>query len=113
MAFVLAKKTDPVKWPVEVKIPRDGGGFHKQEFTARFLLLDQDEIDAKSEAGDEAFIKHVLVGWDGIKDAPGSEGQPVEFSEDALEAMVKTPYIRKAIFAAYFACISGIGRKNL
>ena len=37
------------------------------------------------EAGDENFVKSVLVGWSGIKDADGNE---LEYNEDNLEAIL-------------------------
>lgn len=97
-----------VKWPVCVDVPADGG-FAKAEFTAHFMLLDADEMQAVI-AGDPAraaenVLRKVWVGWDGVEG-----GAP--FSEAARDRMLKFYFISLALFREYNDCLLGRAVKN-
>ncbi|MEJ1497541.1 MAG: hypothetical protein RPU13_13850 [Candidatus Sedimenticola sp. (ex Thyasira tokunagai)] len=108
--FVLKKQDEPIEWPVEVEVPVNGGKVEKQEFTAHFKLLDQDEIDAESAKGDVSFMTVTLVGWG--EDVKDSKGEKIPFGKEPLRAMTKTVHVRKAIVKAYYQMAAGIARKN-
>lgn len=97
-----------VKWPVRVDAPADGG-FVKMEFTAHFIILDADEMDAIVSADPAHAAANVMkkawVGWDGV------EGD-VGFTEAARDRMLKFYYISLALFREYNECILGRAVKN-
>lgn len=109
MAFVLTTNRT-VKWPVTVKVPRDGGSTADQKFTAVFEILDKDQIDGLCpEKIDEALLARAFVGWDGIKDEAGNA---VEFSEDTKAAVIKIPFVCLALLQAYGEAANGRRAKN-
>lgn len=107
--FVLQKRETPIRWPVTVRVPADGGAHAKQAFDALFVQLDQSAIDDLAVLGDAEFVRGVLVGWEKVRDA---DGDALPFTPAAVDAMVAVPYVRKAVVAAYYEMISGIVRKN-
>lgn len=103
-----------VKWPVTVNIPQDGGHTRKNIFNAQFELLAQDDFAAiyREEGGnDEDLLRRVLIGWSEVGDP---DGNPIEFDKDARELLIRIPYVRTALVAAYIECSSGkaASRKN-
>lgn len=103
-----------VQWPVTVNIPQDGGRTRKSTFNAEFELLPQDDFSAiyKEDGGnDEDLLRRVLVGWSEVGD---SDGNPIDFNDDTRELMIRIPYVRTAMVAAYLECSFGkaAARKN-
>jgi hypothetical protein len=88
MGFKLTR-SESYLWPVQFRIPMDGGKFEKIEFKARFRRFSQEELEALMKevvdngVSDRAFATRVVCGWDGVTDGPLNE--PVEFSEGALD----------------------------
>ena len=102
--FKLVPLDKPVKWPVKVNIPRDGGQTQNASFIAHFLVLRQDELaDIQNEA-DFEWAKRVIVGWETVSDEDGNE---LPFSEEALERLIGITYVREAVQQAYYNCING------
>ena len=104
-------KPDTVLWPVTVAIPVDGGRTCKATFDAEFKLLDQDEIDAALAASEDdmAFLRDVIVGWNGVQDEDGND---LPYSEASCAQMVKIPYVRKALMKAFWDATLGAAEKN-
>ena len=104
------QKPESVKWPVEVNIPRDGGHTTKATFNAQFRIIDQDEFSGiyDQKGTDRDLISRVCVGWD--QTVCDESGEPIPFSEEALDSMVNIPYVRTAMVKAYLDCANG--RKN-
>jgi hypothetical protein len=109
--FRLAKPGEPIKWPVEVHVPRDGGGTTKHTFYAYFVVRSQAEIDALVAEGDAEFFAGVIggPGWEGVSD---EHGQELSFSPQALEQLVAVPYVKSALSTAYWQFVLGAARKN-
>jgi len=107
--FRIQSASEPVEWPVTVKIPQHGGKTVKATFNARFRVLDEDEQSESSAQGDPAFIARVLVGWQGVEDADGNE---LAFSDEARDKLAQIPYVKTAIISAYFSCANGVAAKN-
>lgn len=110
-------ETAPLKWPVIVEVPVDGGKFEKFQFTGVFARLTEAEMDeltgdAKKPAaetgaealeaakGDEKRLAEVLqenarkmpqfmIGWEGVKTHPG--GSDVPFTAETLAAQIIGP----------------------
>lgn len=97
-----------VKWPVRVDVPADGG-FVKAEFTAYFIVLDADEMDAIIAADPahaaENVLKKAWIGWEGV------EGDAA-FTVAARDRMLKFYYITLALFREYNDCLLGRAVKN-
>jgi len=108
--FVIQKHDTPINWPVVVEVPVDGGKTDRQEFTAQFVMLGKDEIDALAIQGDAAFIRGVLVGWG--EDVKDPDGKAIKFGKKPLAEMTRRPYICRALISAYYEMAGGVVRKN-
>lgn len=97
-----------VKWPVRVDVPADGG-FISTEFTAYFIILDADQMDAiiadDPAHAAENVLKKVWIGWEGVE---GDE----KFSTEARDRMLKFYFITLAVFREYNDCLLGRAVKN-
>ena len=107
MAFKFVKKLS-IQWPVEVLVPADGGTTEKQEFTARFHILDETTFMKNADAAkdDKEFISGFLIGWSDLADEEGNE---IPFSDDMRDQLVSQSYIKVAILKAYKKATNGIG----
>lgn len=105
--FVL-KTERTFSWPVNIKVPTDGGQFATATFDCTFKLIDVERLKATA-LEDDKFLKEVIVSWAGVED---SNGQALPFSEDARDKMIGIPYVRTALVAAYQEALSGARRKN-
>jgi hypothetical protein len=94
-------------WPVLVNVPKDGGGFASHEFQAEFKFHEQSKMDLLLERlknDDHDILRDLLVGW---KQVSNPDGTPVEYTEEAKEALIDIPYVRSALLKSYFEAISG------
>jgi hypothetical protein len=107
--FKLQSLETPIRWPVRVSIPRDGGVASKVTFHASFRVLPQDRLDELASASDADWAEAIVAGWDGVAD---EDGATIEFSPEALARMVQIVYVREAIRLAYFDCMNGRAVKN-
>lgn len=109
--FVL-KREHTYTWPVEVRVPQDGGTYATQKLEATFRLLDQsrtDDVLERRQALDADFAREVWIGWDGVED---EAGKPIPFSAEAREQLLGIPYVRAALVRAYFESVLGAPAKN-
>ncbi len=107
MALVFKKVTE-YDWEVTVQSP-EKGKFKKETFTAKFKNVGRKAFVDLIDAGDDNFVRTVLVGWSGIKDADGNE---VEFNEDNFEAILDNQYIVLGVIKAYGESMQGASEKN-
>ena len=107
MALVFKKVTE-YDWEVTVQSP-EKGKFKKETFTAKFKNIGRKAFVDLIDAGDDNFVRTVLVGWSGIKDADGNE---VEFNEDNFEAILDNQYIVFGVIKAYGESMQGAIEKN-
>ena len=102
-----------VIWPVTINAPLDDGRVRKINIKAKFEIIPTDEQNAIYDSGgnDADLIRRVLKGWQGM---PGSDDQPVEFSDTALEEALNTPFVRAAFVESYIGASVGraAARKN-
>jgi len=105
--FRMVSNDAPIKWPVTIHTPVDGGESVKSEITAHFMLLPLSE--AADLVGDQAFLESILVGWDGVQDEAGN---PLPFTAENRDRLCEISYVKSGILAAYFECSSGAARKN-
>ena len=107
MALVFKKVTE-YDWEVTVQSP-EKGKFKKETFTAKFKNVGRKAFVDLIDAGDDNFVRTVLVGWSGIKDADGNE---VEFNDDNFEAILDNQYIVLGVIKAYGESMQGAMEKN-
>lgn len=108
------EKPAVLKWPVTINIPRDGGRIKAVTRTVHYELIPQAEFSAiyKDGGNDEDLLRKVVVGWG--TDMVDANNDPVPFSEDELDSMIDTSYVRIAFVNGYLECSSGkaAARKN-
>ncbi len=99
-----------VSWPVDVKIPQDGGKTKEVRFTAKLEILSNEEYNDVLVNGN--LLKRVLVGWEGVLPEDGNE--PVPFSDEAKAQMLEIPYVCAGLLNAYTQAAGGreAARKN-
>lgn len=116
MSFVIKQSANYI-WPVAVEFPGDGGKVIRQTFDAKFKRLSQTRLKELGEqltAGDlddVAVAAEVLIGWPegAIKD---DEGEPIPFSDSALNELLDVPKVASAIVLAFYDSLAGAKRKN-
>ena len=90
------------RWPVKVEVPVDGA-YETQEFTGRFRVLEEAELQAVVQQGDEALANAVMVGFEDVS----IDGAPVPYSAELLERMLQQRHVRRAVGVAYFEAMNG------
>tara|TARA_B100001094_G_scaffold197687_1_gene191814 strand:+ start:9010 stop:9354 length:345 start_codon:yes stop_codon:yes gene_type:complete len=114
MSFVL-KQGNSYKWPVVHDMPVDGGKHERHTFDAEFKRITQSRIRQMGEQIDNneitesELVTEVLLGWDGIND---DDGNPIKFSQKALDQVIDVPMLATSISKAFFDSIAGAKRKN-
>jgi hypothetical protein len=106
-------------WPVIISVPQDGGAVQKNEISADFLLLPQDELDElmaasrESEGGstDMDILRRVVKRITGVADA---DGKALDYTPELLDRLLNKSFIRSALVTTYFEAASGkkAKRKN-
>ncbi|MFN3575368.1 MAG: hypothetical protein ACK4TJ_00050 [Tabrizicola sp.] len=96
----------PIQWPVD-------GGFEEVQLKVRFRVLDADSLrlhdDLSSEAGQNAYLRAIIVGFPAVID---DDGRPVPDDEALFEQIVGLTFVRAALLRAYGAAMSGARAKN-
>lgn len=100
-------------WPVTVEMPA-AGAVQRAEFTARFRLVEEDELFARKQEGEPSAditalldgerrtMGDRLVGWSGIETP---DGQPLPFSAENRDRLLRQRPIREALANAYFDAV--------
>ena len=88
--------------PVTVCVPVDGG--HKdQTFKVKFLVVDVDELgEANGLAGQQKLLQRVVRG---MEDLVGDEDQPLDYSDELRDQLIRVPYVRAAMLQTYLAAL--------
>lgn len=114
MGFILSQSTT-YTWPVEIKLPADGGQFTKHTFDAEFARIKQSEIEsfidglAKGDVADREICAKILKGWRGITD---DDGNDAPFSQSALEQVLEIPTVAMSIIKSWMESLTGARSKN-
>jgi hypothetical protein len=102
--------------PVQVELPADLGKVEKVVFTAQFRRLSLPEIEnvqqrmSDGALNDDTLVRDVMVGWG--KDVIGDDGQPLEFNDANLTALLNIFPVRPQIVRKFFETITGAKAKN-
>ena len=107
--FRIKTTIEPVKWPVWVPIPVDGGTVRRRKFVATFQRFKQSELDELGKLEGRKFLDKILVGAEEIED---ENHQPIPFGPELLNTLYEDSLIRGAIVAAYWEMLRGIEAKN-
>jgi hypothetical protein len=116
------------RWPVDVRVPIDGGRHTTMRFKASFRVLPQDrqeELQRQAEtrggalplqSAEDGFnvklLREVLVDWEDVLDGdPPAQVALIDpetgrFTEPG-ERAIQTPFIQAALVTAYFDSILG------
>lgn len=103
------------RWPVEVKLPADGGRFDTHDFDIEYHRISQSrivqilELIASGEAKGKDVTKELVAGWARVHDA---EGKEIPFSDDALDRLLEVPGVCAAINDSFIQAIRGQKAKN-
>lgn len=121
------EEASSIKWPVDINIPKSGGGVNKEKMVCHFNIIDDDEYKelANSDDPDRNILRRVLGGWGESKKVGDTEktihgfydhdGNHLEFSEENRERLIKISYARVSIVNAYIFMRTGnksAARKN-
>lgn len=88
----------------KVRVPTDDGHV-TQELRARFRFRNDDEVpQLTGRNGGVDFLREVTVE---LMDLVDDKGAPVAFTPDLFEQLLKLPYLRTGLIAAYFAAQNG------
>lgn len=96
---------------VKLSIPVDGG-HDSQTFTARFRALSISEVaahDTMTTAGTDAYLRDIVVGWEGVID---DQGEPIPFNSANLDRLIDLPFARQALLETYNSAMMGARRGN-
>lgn len=126
--FKLAKQRE-VLWPVTINVPaEDGSGaVTPVQIKVRYKLLSRTEIReaidvAKQQAekggemteeqvrADDEWLAARITGWEDVVDA--ETGAPVEFSAEALAALMAVPYVTPGLAKGLWDASRGAPAKN-
>jgi hypothetical protein len=118
MLTVNLEQEETFEWPVKVDVPEKGRHITKT-FTGVFLLIEQDELNeliglnrATSNGEDDDqdqdnpdLVERVFVGWG--EDLRDGNKEPIPFSEELKEILIKKIIFRRGITKAFFEGAGG------
>ena len=107
--------TAPVKWPVTVRQPIDGGEFADFQFVGHFMRVSDEEWFALEKSDESAKLSEnatyaerdavtlrdnlrniptLMVGWEGVRRGPEPDSSEVPFSVELLQRQLSGPNAR-------------------
>lgn len=95
--------SDKVRIPVEGWLLDENGKRQNFHFTVTARRMNTDALGSLLNDPDEMlvpFLQDIVSGWSGVRDEGGDE---VEFSADALAALLQIPGLPNLIFTAWLA----------
>lgn len=113
MSFKIAL-SETYSSPVSVTLP---GEKAPRKFELLFRRKTQSEMQSLAERAadlsldDKAFCRQVVAGWED-KQVMDEDGESVEFSAQALEALLEIYPVPSSIVVAFYASASGAKTKN-
>ncbi|MEP2707774.1 MAG: hypothetical protein ABJQ71_15100 [Roseibium sp.] len=93
-------------WPVSVQMPHPDrpGDIQDQQFEARFLLTNTEELADLEKQGQEVLITAILKDWRNVTDG---DDQDITFSADSLSRCLPFTHFRVAVYKAYLTALNG------
>jgi hypothetical protein len=111
MKFVFTDKR-VVSWPVEVRVPVNGGRHQSQSFDMTFEILDQEEyeqiVSDNMAKPDQAILERVVTGWT----VTDGKDEAMPCTPDTRHAVFEVPYVRAAAIQTYLKAALGGRAKN-
>ncbi len=111
MSFVVSDR-DEVFWPAVIPKPADGGKIVRHKIQLRFVVLEQPDLDKyidMGRGGQIEALREAVTGWKGVERA---KDDPLPFSDEVFEKLLRKPYFRQAAWEALIECVVGAAPKN-
>lgn len=104
----IVQQSDSYLWPIRLPIIAADGEVVNHEFHVHFKRLDTDQVNQLGakfsvEDGDRALAREVVVGFG--KDVGGPDGQPLPFSKEALDELLRINRAPFCIAKAFYDSI--------
>lgn len=109
MAFKLVKR-NKLRVPVKGAISGEDGHPVKFSFVLLCKRIDQAEIDAEMEDKEGSFndfLHRVVTGWEDVAD---EDGQRMEYSAEAFDAVLQQPAMRTLCFQSYMKEVGAVAK---
>lgn len=87
----------------QIKVPSNDG-FEDRELKVRFRLLSDSATPSTASSGDD-FLREAV---DCLFDLVDEQGKRIEFNADVLDDLIRWPFVRVGLIAAYFKTVNGI-----
>ncbi|WP_337846252.1 hypothetical protein [Sphingomonas sp.] len=105
-------ETDPTfTHTVTAMVPIDGG-YEKQSFKVTYGVIDYEEfekLDLNTRADSDTFLKRIVRRLD---DIAGADGEPLPYSDQVRDGVLKRSWARSAIVRGYFEAIGKAATGN-
>ena len=99
------KRVNEITWPVTADVPQDGGKTEKHDFFCRFRYITRSEFNRIQALGEEALMRHVIVGV-------GETKEDIDTTEKTIREVTEVPYYTSAIYQAFLKVLIGAEAKN-
>lgn len=110
----MMKKTKNPTFAHKVKVKRPvDGGYREETFTGLFAAMSISEaagFDLMTDAGTDAYLKRIFVGWG--DDYVSEDNEPIPYSDEERDELIDDPVIRIAILNTYNGALMGVKRGN-
>lgn len=96
---------------VKAMVPVDGG-HEVQSFKVTYGVIDPEEfekLDLNTREDSDAFLKRIVRRLD---DIAGADGNPLPYSDQLRDGVLKRPWARSAIVRGYFEAIGKAATGN-
>ncbi|WP_126975036.1 hypothetical protein [Frigidibacter oleivorans] len=97
--------------PVTVLAPIDGG-HEEQTFRARFQVPGEDAPDIFRARSSEEIAAFFRAAWVGFEDVADANGAPLPWSDAARDELLRLPWVRTGLVAAYVAAVTKVRQGN-
>lgn len=85
-----------------ILVPSDDGP-EKRELKVRFRLQ-SDDARPTNEDGGSAFLRDAV---DELYDLVDEAGKPIAYTTDVLDRLIRWPFVRTGLLAAYYRALNG------
>lgn len=112
---IVLRKSNTIQWPINLKTPKDAGGYNEHQVTLTFKILKQSELknilnkSKEAESPDVEFCKAIIYGWQEVKDADDKE---LKFTEENLKEFLETFGFSASIAEQYIDMLTKAIEKN-
>ncbi|RWR26788.1 hypothetical protein D2T29_19620 [Sinirhodobacter populi] len=91
---------------VPVAVP---GEAETQRITARFRVVDTDDLDWNDQAAVKAFLDEAVINFEGLGD---DQKRPIACTPEIRAQLLRRPYIRVALIRSYVLAVTKAASGN-